>query len=212
MPITSPCPVHQRAAGVARVDGSIGLNRLVDHRAIRFAHRTNRTHDPSGHGSRKSKGIADRIHLLSHLQIARIPQHRWNQLRRLDLNHRQIVRRVRPHHRRFVFLAIVHGDFHLTGIGDDVVVGQNVPLFVDDESRTLSLLGNQPIEEIKCHGPRSDVYDRRNVLLVDGDIVLLFSIERLSRRSFGDLHLLGPGRTSSTNAVRPPEFERQVVK
>jgi hypothetical protein len=44
------------------------------------------------------------------------------------------MRRIRSHNRCLVLLAIVHGDFDLPGVGDDVIIGENVAIFVDDEA------------------------------------------------------------------------------
>ena len=136
-----------------------------------------------------------------------------NQVRRLDLNDGEIVRRVRADDGRFVLLAIVHGDFDLARLGDHVVVGQDVALFIDHESRSLPFLRNQAVEKVQGHGARGDVDDRRNVLVVDGNIVLLFAIERRLRRRLGDLHLRGMTEPGRGMQLRPAcEFERQVVK
>ena len=175
-------PVHQRTAGVAGIDGGIGLNGFVDRRAVGLAHRPNRTHDAARHRPRQAKRIADGVNFLPHLQVARIAQHRGNQIGRLDLDHRQIVRRIGAHHRRLVFLAVVHGHFHLPRVGDDVIVGEDVALFVDHKARALALLRHQPVEKVESHRARRDVHHRRNILAIDADIVLLFAVERLRRR------------------------------
>ena len=75
----------------------------------------------------------------------------------LDLNHRQIVRAVSANDCRAIFLAIVQRDFHLPGVGDHMIVGENVTFFIDDETGALAFLRHQAIEEIKSDGARSDV-------------------------------------------------------
>ena len=90
-----------------------------------------------------------------------------------------------------IFLAVVEGDFDLARIRDDVIVGEDVSFFVDDETGTLAFLGNESVEEVEGHDARGDVDDRTDVFAVDGDVVLLFSVKRLAAGGFGDLDLVG---------------------
>ncbi len=50
------------------------------------------------------------------------------------------MRLVGAYYGGFVFLAIVEGYFDLAGFGDDVIVGEDVSFFVDDETGALALL------------------------------------------------------------------------
>ena len=160
-------PVQQRPAGIAGVDGRIGLDGFVNLHAVRFLHRADRTDDAAGHGPGKAERIADGINFLSDLQIARVAEHHRGESRAFDLNDRQIVRAVGAHHRGPVLLAVVQRDFHLAGLGDHVIVGQHVTFFIDNEARALPFLRHQAIEEIEGHGARSDVHHRIDVLAID---------------------------------------------
>ena len=52
-----------------------------------------------------------------------------------------------------IFLTIVERDPDLAGILDDVVVGEDVSFFVDDEARALALLWDESVEEVQGHDP-----------------------------------------------------------
>ena len=127
-------PVEQRPARIARIDRRVRLNGLVNLHAVGLLHRANRTDDATGHGTGQPERIADGIHFLPYLQIARIAQHHGRKLRAFDLNHRQIVGAVGTDHGGAVFFAVVQRHFHLPGVRDHVIVGQHVAFFIDDES------------------------------------------------------------------------------
>src|SRR5260370_15021472 len=89
-----------------------------------------------------------------------------------------------------IFLAIVERDPDLARIGDDVIVGEDMPFFVDDEARALALLRHQSVEKVEGHNTRSDVDDGSNVLVVDADVVLFFGVEPFAAVGFRHLHVL----------------------
>jgi len=82
-------------------------------------------------------------------------------------------------------------DFDLAGVGDHVVVGEDVAFLIDDEARALAFLGNQSVEEVERDGLGGDVHDRRDVLAVDEDVVLLFGVERFAGSRLRDLDFDG---------------------
>ena len=59
------------------------------------------------------------------------------------------MRRVGADDRRAELLAIVHRHFDLPGVSDDVVVGEDVALFIDDEAGALPFLGHESVEEVE---------------------------------------------------------------
>src|ERR1700723_4020991 len=89
-----------------------------------------------------------------------------------------------------IFLAIVQRDFDLARVGNDMIVGENLSFFVDDEAGTLALLGHEAIEEIKGHDARGDVDDGCDVLAIDTDIILLFGVERFAAGGFDNFSML----------------------
>ena len=48
-----------------------------------------------------------------------------------------------------VFLVVMEGDLNLLRVGDDVVIGEDVSGFVDDETGSLALLRVQAVEEVE---------------------------------------------------------------
>ena len=71
MPTTRPPENPERAAGVARVQGGVGLDHVLDEAAFRSVARREGAaeggHDAGRHRSRESQRIADRNHELAHL-------------------------------------------------------------------------------------------------------------------------------------------------
>ena len=200
--------IHQGTAGIAGIDGRVGLDSLVNRHAIRLPHGTNRTHNSCGEGPAQPKRVTDRIDLLSDLEIARVAQHRRGQIGSLNLNDGQIVRTVCTHHFRAILLAIVEGDLDALRVGNNVIVGQDVAFLVDNEPRPLAFLRNQPVKEIKSHGSRGDINYRGDVLAIDANVVLFFAIERFVARSLGNLDLVGtPKPLNSLEPVWPVSRE-----
>ena len=58
--------VQQRPAGVAGIDGRVGLDGVFDRRAIRVANRADGADNAAGHGPAQAEWIADGVDLLAH--------------------------------------------------------------------------------------------------------------------------------------------------
>ena len=114
-------------------------------------HRPNRTDDSSRQCAAQSKRIPNGIYLLADLQVLGIAERHGLQVGSLDLDDCEVMWPVGSYNRGAILLAIVQRNFHLSGLGDYVIIGKDVPIFIDDEARPLSLLRHQPIEEIKGH-------------------------------------------------------------
>ena len=140
--------IQQRPARISRIDGRIGLDGFVDVNSIGFLHRANRAYDSAGQGPRKTEGVSNGVYLLPNLQISGIAHDHGVQVRSFDLDDRQVMRAVASHHRGTVLLAVVKRDLDLSSLGDDVVVRQDVPFPINNETRTLSFLGHESVEEI----------------------------------------------------------------
>ena len=76
----------------------------------------------------------------------------------------------------FVTVLIGERDFNLLAAGDDVIIGEDVSLLVEDEAGALVLLGDDLEEEVDGLRRRGDVDDRRQRLFVDGDVVHLLGV------------------------------------
>ena len=188
MPMTSPRGVEQRAAGVAGIDGRIGLNGVFNRRAVCVANRPDGADDAARHGAAQAEGIADGVNLLAHVELRGVGQRHRLQIRRVDLQQRQVVNLVRADNARRITALV--GEHHFDaaiGAVDDVKVGENVAGLVEDESRALALLRNVPIKEVEDQRGRSDVDHRGQHSLVDRDIVLLFGVVGRRRVSLGKL-------------------------
>src|SRR5580765_3348245 len=139
--------VQERTAGVAGVDGSVGLDR-VDERLSRGAPRghrpVERRDDPARHGALQTErcadgdqSVADR-HLRGPADRQRLQRHAG------DLDDRQVVGQVAADDGGIDLLAAGQLDDDLAAVGrglDDVVVGDDVALVVEGPARSGVLTG-----------------------------------------------------------------------
>src|SRR5205814_10240919 len=104
-------------------------------------------------------------------------------------------RAVHADNRSAILLPIVQSHFHLPSagnrVGNNVKVGENMSVAVNNETRPLAFLRNQTIEKIEGDGLRSNVYYGADILAINRDIVLLVSVQGFVARSFGNLNLGG---------------------
>ncbi len=133
-------PVEQRASGVAGVDGRVGLDGFFDDQAVGFLHLADGTDDAARQRSGEAEGIADGIDFLADLQIGRVAEGHRLQVGGFDLDYGQVVRLVGADDGGLICLAVVECDLDLARFGDDVIVGEDVSFFVDDEAGALAFL------------------------------------------------------------------------
>ena len=99
-PDETSCRINQRAAGIARIDGRIGLNGAHHFPACSRRKAAVQSADNAcGQGPRKSKRIADGENRLADLQIAAAAHGYWQNIDR-DA--------AKPHHRQVVVLGATH--------------------------------------------------------------------------------------------------------
>ena len=169
--------VQQRAAGVAGIDGRIGLDGVFNGRAFAVANRPDGADDAARHGAAQAEGIADGVDLLAHVELRGVGQRDRLQVGRVDLQQRQVVNLVGAHHARRVAALVREHHFNAAiGARHHVKVGQNVAGFVEDEAGALALLRHRSIKEVEDQRGGSDVDHRGQHFLVDGDVVLLFGV------------------------------------
>src|SRR5208282_264322 len=93
-----------------------------------------------------------------------------------------------------------------------MVVVEYVSLFVDDETRSLSFLRHQPVEEVERDCLGRNVYHRTIILAIDGNVVLLFRIKCIAASRLADLDVArmsdpvgqpDPARTISREIEKP---------
>ncbi len=108
IPITSPREFSSGPPGVARIHRRIRLDRILDRIAARRTpHRPDRRDDSARHRARQAERIADRIHPLPDRQPrADLSQRRRHQVRRVDLQQRQVVAPCRPSRTVALYLCL----------------------------------------------------------------------------------------------------------
>ena len=125
--------VEQRAAGIAAVDGGVGLDVVVI--GTRGDIAVARRDDAGRHRAAEAERIADRDHPFAEPQLVGIAElHRGQRLVRLELQHREIGLLVDADDVGLELAAVVHDDVDLVGIRDDVIVGHDDAGGIDDEA------------------------------------------------------------------------------
>ncbi len=142
MPTSSPLRVHQRAAGVAGVDGGVGLHEVLVglDAQVRAAHGRD---DAERDRLAQLKRVANGQHPLRHLQARRVAPGNGRQVARVHLQQRQVGRRIDADDGGG-HLALVGSQRHADGqvldadapliAGDDVVVGEDEPVGADHDA------------------------------------------------------------------------------
>ena len=128
-------------AGVARIDGCIGLDELetlidIIEAPVQCAD------DADRHSSLKFKAqwIPNRDRRFSDLQAIRVSQRSYGEIvTAFDLDDSKIGRRIRPHHFAGNCLSGRKRDIDLLAAGDDVVIRHDVAFLVKDHTRSYAL-------------------------------------------------------------------------
>ena len=136
--------IHQRAAGVALVNRSIGLQEILVAPAAGPGGSALGADDPHRHRLANTERIADRQHNVTNLDALGIAERDRMEVRRVDLDHGQIARLVCAHHLRRQRAAVVHLDADAVRALDDVVVGEDVAVGADDDAGTERALPEAP--------------------------------------------------------------------
>ena len=85
-----------------------------------------------------------------------------------------------------ILVLVGERNFDLLRILDDVVIGENLAIFAQDESRALPLLRHHAIEEIESESGGGHVDHGGKDAFVDGNIVLLLRGEGRLRIGLGE--------------------------
>ena len=145
--------VDKRAAGVARVDGGIGLDHVgVDSVAAGRAHgrgAIQRRHNARRDRLFVTEGRANRHDPLAHVELGGITDLDRRELGGvgvLELDDGQVARGIVAHELGLIGGAVVHGNHVLVIAIDHVVVGEDVALGIEhhartDAARTIRLVG-----------------------------------------------------------------------
>ena len=135
--------IEERSAGIALVDGGVGLDEILVLGDATTQHAVLGAHDAHGHGLSESQRIADGQHVVAHAHLVRVADlHRPKVGRRMvDLHHRYVGRGVAAHHARLEAPLVGKLDPHLVGACHHMVVGQDHARLVDHEARAQAALG-----------------------------------------------------------------------
>ena len=135
--------IDERAAGVARVDGGIGLNHIgIDSVAAGRAHSRGaiqRRHNTRGDRLFVTERRTDCHDPLAHVELGGITDLDRRELGGvgvLELDDGQVARGIVAHELGLVGGAVVHGDHVLVVAVDHVVVGEDVALGIEHYART----------------------------------------------------------------------------
>ena len=138
-----PLDVHERAARVARIDRGVRLNEIL----VRFNSHiaaVSRADDAFGHGLSDTERVANRERHIADLHLVAVGHGDDGEILSVYLDHGQIGLRIAANDLGRVFMAILHGHFHLFGAVHDMVVGQNVTVFRDDDARPKTVHDLRP--------------------------------------------------------------------
>ena len=189
--------IEQRTAAVARIDRRVGLDHIVQIAAVLpldFA--MQRAHDAGGQGSRQAEWIADRQHLLPDLKAVGIAQleERGQLLFGIDLDQRKIVTLV-AHQNPGAVAALIrgYGHLHVGAAANHVIIGENLAVGINDESRPQPLYRLHAEEKIALVGGAGDVHHAFLGGLIDFDVIHLIGAEAGGLRH-GGTEPYRPGR------------------
>ena len=146
--------VEKRTAAVARIDGCVGLDKLVIGTGTNIS--LLGAHDSRRHSMGKPERVTDGDHQLPDLQSVGIPERQMGQFCFLafilvDLDQRDIGFRIRPNEFRGEIPVVLQGYPDLTRLIDYMMVGKNMSFLVDQKSRSHSASGMRPgtLERLK---------------------------------------------------------------
>ena len=131
--------IDQRPAGVAGVDGRVGLDEIFKGVDAQMG-ATQGADDARGHGLTDTKRVADGQHHIAHLQVLGLAQHDDRQFVELDLEQGQVGVRVCADDLGCSASTVGQGDFDVVGVFDHMVVGEDVALGADDDAAAQPLL------------------------------------------------------------------------
>lgn len=131
--------IHQRAAGIARIDGRIGLDEVADRAdARRFA--ANRPDHAQRHRLADAKRVADRQHQIADACLPVVTQRDGRHLRKVDAQQRQVGERIAADQPGVGAAPVAQRHLDFVRVGDDMVVGHDVAVPVEHHARAEARL------------------------------------------------------------------------
>ena len=130
---------HQGPAGVAWIDGGIGLNEIFEIGDTDIG-ATDGTDNAERHTAAQPKGVSDRQHKFADGERTRIPPCHCRQIGRLNFYHGHVGFRIGGHHSSFVLPPVGENHFHIDRIGNDMVIRHNVAIRRHNDTGALAIL------------------------------------------------------------------------
>ena len=153
MPIKRPAVSISASARIAGIDRGVGLHEVVD----RLGPSPNdRAHDALGHRLSDPERIADREHDVADRDVVDVGEGDGLQVVGVDLEEGQVRRGVDTDDLREVYGAVGARNGELRCLFDDVIVGDDVSVAVDDDARSEPLcddLGSERQRLPSTHAP-----------------------------------------------------------
>ena len=150
--------VHQRAAGIARIERSIGLDDVVEQSPGRAAHRAPQSADDArGYGVLEAVWASDGDRYLTNAHAGRIAEPPVGESVRADLDHRQVGVRIVANQLAVDGASVGECRLQRAGTAGNVAVGDQIAVGCDDES------GARALTRLSPPAPPLDanVHDRR---------------------------------------------------
>lgn len=122
---------HERPARIAGIERGVRLDDVADQPAVLGAERApDGTDDPGGHGRLEAERVADGDGDLARANVLRIAQQsRGQRVRRLTPEDREIGIGIAAEHTRAEPATIRQAERDIAGAIDDVIVGQDQPVW-----------------------------------------------------------------------------------
>ena len=131
--------VDQRAAGIPKVDGRIGLNEICKGRKAQAA-AADCTNDALRDGLAQTQRIADRKHDVAGAKLVGSAERHHREIRQIDAKDGEVSVRVRTDNRWSRHSAIGELDSNFRSVLNDVMIRYDVPACIDDDSRAETAL------------------------------------------------------------------------
>src|SRR5882724_5251074 len=165
--------VDERAAGVAAIDGRIGLNGFVDERGLAGLHGTAQgADDASCERGLEPQRIADGENFLAHLQCGGVAEREGDKFLSLGINLDQsdVVALVGADELRGVVRLVTQNDFDGLSAFDNVKVCEDIAAGIDDKSGARAFDGHGVHEKVVFGGFGEDVGDGGGSLAVNAHV------------------------------------------
>jgi len=156
----------ERAAGVAGIEGCVGLNDVVHQPArLRTQRPSQRADDPGRYRVGEAERIADRDDQLPGAQRRRIAERRVGQIRCVDAQHGQVGMRIVADQRRGKLAAVEERDPNPLRLVNHVAVGENEAVGRKNEAAAVAAAAS--ITDLDADDRRADALGRlRNRLRI----------------------------------------------